>query len=179
MKKAIIIIIFSTITVLVIYPVINQSVNLINNSSNEQSYQNHPVTNVFNTESSLSSIKEITEYVELEPVKILNNTAFGPSGYNFPGYGNETHPFIIENYNITSSTNHLIEIRNTDVFFEISNNSLDGINWNYKGIIFTNVTHGTIKDNIINNSMQSIFLDSNANGNLITGNSVDFNNEGI
>ena len=95
------------------------------------------------------------------------------------GNGTENNPYLIENYYLTDSTNHLIQIRNTNVFFKIKKNTLDGINWNYMGISFSNVTHGAISDNIINNNMQGISLVSNSNNNLITGNSINFHNEGI
>ena len=52
------------------------------------------------TTSELISLNDLTPYPEFI---ITNDTQFGPSGHNFPGTGIPSDPYIIENYNITSS----------------------------------------------------------------------------
>ncbi|MFW9992108.1 MAG: NosD domain-containing protein, partial [Candidatus Odinarchaeota archaeon] len=106
------------------------------------------------------------------PIYIDSNADFGPSGYNFPGSGTQSDPYLIEWYNITSSVNALIEIRNTDVYFQISHCLLNGVMIDYyRGIYLYNVRNGNISNNIIQFSSWGIELRSSSNIN-ITGNTV-------
>ena len=81
------------------------------------------------------------------PILVTNNTEFTSNG--FTGYGNKTHPYVIENFNITDSSTNLIDIRDTTVHFIIRNCLLNGITGNIDGIYFSNVFNGTIDSNII------------------------------
>ena len=117
----------------------------------------------------------------------------------WPGDGSETNPILIDELNIRDS-NVLIEIRNTDLFFLISNCILvDGINgislYRAKnGYIFNNTIHNTVGGNnerngilladsdkniISNNTCYNIefaiTLDSNADENIISSNSLHDN----
>ncbi|MFX1283969.1 MAG: lectin-like protein [Promethearchaeota archaeon] len=96
-----------------------------------------------------ASIKETVEYVEQNPLEILNDSAFGPSGYNFTGTGTVNDPYLISGYNITSSSGPLIHVANTTKYFRISNNLLKITHGGtfYKGSEYklypTNVTYPT------------------------------------
>ncbi|MHA2365396.1 MAG: right-handed parallel beta-helix repeat-containing protein, partial [Candidatus Hodarchaeales archaeon] len=126
-----------------------------------------------------SSMKSISQYQNMANISILNNTAFGPSGYNFPGTGTQSDPFIIKGYNVTN-TGVLIEIINTDVYFNLSNNLLNGL-WNgsdipeedqYYGLNLENVTHGIIENNVIFNvSRESIRIQTSTD-NTVRNNTV-------
>lgn len=96
---------------------------------------------------SVNSIKGITAYVERGPIEILNDSAFGPSGYNFTGTGTYNDPYLIENYNITASSVSLIHIENTTKYFKMSNCYLNGLDSAYNMTRLINVTHGTIETN--------------------------------
>ena len=106
-----------------------------------------------------SSQKSVNAYATQSPLKIFNNSAFGAGGYGFAGEGNETHPYIIEGYNITSSTETLIHVENTTAHFVIQDCLLNETSNSYLGIFLNNVTNGTISNNIIRNTLQGIKLE--------------------
>ncbi len=92
------------------------------------------------------------------PILITSDADFGPSGYNFPGYGNETHPFIIENYEITTTEQSAISITNAHVNFIIRNCELTAEGY---GIYVFAVAPGIteIRDNYCYESIQGIILE--------------------
>jgi parallel beta-helix repeat protein len=94
----------------------------------------------------------ITQYTNQDPIAIFNDSAFGPTGYDFPGAGTPSDPYLIENYNITDSTIDLIWIENTTKSFRISNCFLDSSDSFFYGIYLVNVTQGMIETTIISNS---------------------------
>ncbi len=68
----------------------------------------------------LTSISRIADYTPHASINIDDNSDFLALG--FPGYGNKTHPYLIDGYNITGiGTEKLISINNTDVYFQVSN----------------------------------------------------------
>ncbi len=82
------------------------------------------------------------------PIFIDDNSDFTTLG--FSGNGTPTNPFMINNYNITgSSSETLIEIRNTDLYFKIIDCFLDRGKY---GIVFTNVTNAVVFNNTIQRS---------------------------
>ncbi len=118
----------------------------------------------------VASIKGISEYTERGPIAILNDSAFGSDGYDFPGGGSSSNPYIIDGYNITDSTAHLIHIENTTKYFNITNCFLNSSNSVYHCIWMKNVTFGTIVDNTICNATQThygIGMDESLNNTLL------------
>ncbi|MFX0181656.1 MAG: nitrous oxide reductase family maturation protein NosD [Candidatus Hodarchaeota archaeon] len=131
--------------------------------------------NLMNTlDFKIATIQAPSSYVTSSPLKIENNSAFGPLGYNFPGTGFPGDPYIINGLNITGTTTEtLIEIRNTDVHFNISNCLLHN---GKHGILFLNVTHGLVYNNIIrNNTEEGVKLYQNSLDNKIIHNTVHNN----
>jgi parallel beta-helix repeat protein len=104
------------------------------------------------TRESIQIIQGISDYFERGPITILNDTAFGPLGYNFPGSGSSSDPFRIEGYNITDSIMNLIHIENTTKYFSINNSIFDCQGSSFYGIYLSNSMYGTIENNIIRNS---------------------------
>ena len=132
----------------IILPVYNQPVlkEFESEANNIQSLEPH------------TAIKGVTGYTIHEPIEILNNSAFGTSGYNFPGGGTVSNPYQITGYNITDSSKPLIYIENTTAYFVIQDCHLDGINKVHDGIYLRNVTLGTISHNILSNVHWSCYL---------------------
>lgn len=60
------------------------------------------------------------QYVPHAPIKITSNADFKALG--FPGEGTQSVPYVIEDLNITSSTQDLIAIQETTKYFSIQNN---------------------------------------------------------
>jgi len=131
------------------------------------------------TGKSLSSISEVAEYTERGPIEILSNNAFGPTGYNFPGYGNITHPYLIDGYNITDySMSILIRIESTTSYFKISNCLLNGLDFGVDGLWLYNVVHGTIENNSIYACDDGIYLYESSN-NTFSNNTINNCDNGI
>ncbi|MFX0122589.1 MAG: NosD domain-containing protein [Candidatus Hodarchaeota archaeon] len=132
------------------------------------------------------------------PLTIHGNADFR----GFPGSGTSNDPYRIEGYNIIDPRETLISISDTDAYFSLSDNNLDGMMVTAWGINLNNVSHGTIRDNHVIRAGDGIalyFSDNNvvtdntllyclANGirlenttdnNLITNNIIRFNGAGI
>ena len=102
---------------------------------------------ILQVENPRMSIKSTTVYVERGPIEILNDSAFAL--YGFDGLGTQSDPYLIDGFNITTNTQHLIHIENTTKHFSIRNNLLNGISKSDYAIWLENVTHGTIVNNTI------------------------------
>jgi parallel beta-helix repeat protein len=130
------------------------------------------------------SSNNFKKYVPHEPISIKGDTDF--TVLQFPGNGSSENPYIIEGFNITGSfsitrpgdsTESLIHIEDTTVYFHIRanflNGAIDGIHLEntphgtveanfitncYVGIEFKNVRHGLIEDNIVTNCRTGISL---------------------
>lgn len=120
-----------------------------------------------------------TQYVEHTPIRIDGNADFAATAKleNWPGDGTFSNPYIIRYYVISYNTADLIDIQNTNVYFYINNNTLNGLNGRYNGIDLHNVSHGVIFHNIIHNNRKGIELWTTNDCNL-TDNMVSKNNWG-
>ncbi|MHA2032057.1 MAG: right-handed parallel beta-helix repeat-containing protein, partial [Candidatus Kariarchaeaceae archaeon] len=116
-------------------------------------------------------------YVEQAPIYIDDNFDF----WNFSSSGDGTvnDPFIIDNYNITSSNNTLIHIQDTTAYFKISNNWLNGTGGNEVGIQLNNVVHGNITTNSISNTNLSAINLLLSWNNTLFNNTISSNSQGI
>ncbi|MFW9995644.1 MAG: NosD domain-containing protein, partial [Candidatus Odinarchaeota archaeon] len=122
------------------------------------------------------------------PIYIDGNLAFAGNATleGWSGHGTETHPYIIERYNITTDVagTHGIEIRNTDVHFTIRNCYLSATGGTFvHGIKFSSVTNGKILNNIANGNTEywayGIYLHQLCDNNSISGNTVYGSDGGI
>ncbi|MFW9993622.1 MAG: right-handed parallel beta-helix repeat-containing protein [Candidatus Odinarchaeota archaeon] len=116
--------------------------------------------------------------LEHDPIYINEDSDFGISGYNFNGSGTELDPYIIEGYNITSSSANLIHVVNTTEHFIIRNNLLNGIGGSYSGILLENVTNGLITGNIIRDTEFGVNIDTVSANNAVTRNIFKNNGRG-
>ncbi|MHA1200616.1 MAG: right-handed parallel beta-helix repeat-containing protein [Candidatus Heimdallarchaeaceae archaeon] len=93
----------------------------------------------------LTNTPEMNTYIYHEPLKIISDSNF--TDYGLSGYGNITHPYIIENLNITTYDQDAILIQDTTKHFLIRNCKLTGL----RGIRITNAGDNTISitDNTI------------------------------
>lgn len=145
--------------------------NTVDGTNNKLSFTHEGV----NGKIPFTRVNAITAYVERGPIEILNNSAFGSGGYDFNGSGTSNSPYLIEGYNITDDSSDLINIADTDVYFEVRDCYLDGLdNTNYANIFLTNVTHGTIINNTIKNTYYGIYLISNSTDILCKDNLISF-----
>ncbi|MFW9849300.1 MAG: nitrous oxide reductase family maturation protein NosD [Candidatus Thorarchaeota archaeon] len=126
----------------------------------------------------------LVSYEERGPLTINNDSHLLDlvSTYSWSGSGQEGTPYVIEGYNITSDWNCLV-IGNVSLYFEVRDCYFDSVSatpYLSYGIIFQNVTHGTIVDSFITNKNHGIWLNaspSNAVQNCTiwecSGNGVD------
>lgn len=109
----------------------------------------------------------------IEPIIILRDEDF--ENYYFPGNGTENNPYLIENYNITTSEDYGIYISSTTKYFIIRNCYLEA---NNTGIFINNIAYRTAKiiNNVCNNQHYGIFLDSTSgisiSSNICKNNSI-------
>lgn len=137
--------------------------------------------NVFNAPSLEKTLKiSSVVYEDHGHISIIGNAAFNSQATteSWPGDGTESSPYIIDGLSISSTGIYdtLIEIRDTDVYFRISNCLLvDGAN----GIGFSDVENGQISYNIISNTVggsngrNGIQFMGQSDNNIISDNSLN------
>jgi len=95
------------------------------------------------------------EIITLNSLKPIDNITINSDSdfitYGFPGYGNETHPYLIEEYNITSNDQRGIYIRQTTFYFIIQgcyiHADTDGISFSYVASNTAIIRNNTIVHN--------------------------------
>ncbi len=115
------------------------------------------LNDTWNVDDKLISQKtSVISYTSHSPIIINDNSDFISQGW--PGYGNETHPYLIENLEITSNDN-CIEISGTTVWFVINNCNLTTSSsepWGYGNIgIYLNSLENAAISNCTISKMQS------------------------
>ncbi|MCG3220202.1 MAG: right-handed parallel beta-helix repeat-containing protein [Candidatus Heimdallarchaeota archaeon] len=133
------------------------------------------------TESSNISLSPISpKLVDLsrvphEPIEIMNDGNF--TDYSFPGTGDEGTPFIIEGYNIITTSENGIYIYNTTKYFIINDCYVDA---EKHGIYIRSVAGetATIINNTVINNKYGIFLGMSI-GSTLTNNTCTNNWSGI
>jgi parallel beta-helix repeat protein len=93
-----------------------------------------------------------------DPIFINGNSNFTSANGVTGGNGTPSDPYIIDGWNITSSSATQIKIRNTTAHFVIRNVSLDPGPNTVEGIYLDNCTNGQIINATISNATRGIFL---------------------
>jgi len=114
-----------------------------------------------------------SSYTPRSPILIISNSQFDSiaTSNGWDGDGSQAFPYIIEGYSITGIY-QLIEIRNTDKYFIIRDNLLDGENFQLDGIYFFNVANGIVQNNIIQKNRHGIYLDTGCTNILLQRNNI-------
>ncbi|MFW9993792.1 MAG: NosD domain-containing protein [Candidatus Odinarchaeota archaeon] len=107
-------------------------------------------------------------------IPITSNNGFIAAG--FSGYGNVTHPYVLDGNiygRIEAGGPPGINISNTDAYFRIENVRVNGsTNGETAGIQLVNVTNGQIINSTVTNSTYGFILD-NSNFTILTGNTAN------
>ena len=83
----------------------------------------------------------------------------GDGGFvTFPGFGNKTHPYLIEDFIISASGTHCIWIENTTAYFIVRNCTLATPLWYRSGIYLWNVTNGLLENNTVRDTGEGISI---------------------
>jgi parallel beta-helix repeat protein len=125
----------------------------------------------------ITRVYAFDEFDEVDaPIHIYGNDEFQATAIaqNWPGDGSSSAPYVIDGL-VLSGTNSFIEIRNSDVYFQISNCD---ISYGYNGIYLYNVKNGHIVNNTIYNNDHGILLD-NSNNCIIANNTLHDNDWGV
>lgn len=113
-------------------------------------------------------------FVSHDPIFIDGNSGFtNASGVTW-GSGTETDPYVIEGWDITTSSASGIEIRNTDAHFVIRDCLVRGTAHPHAGIRLGNCVNGTLWNNSMSGNYYAIYLESSS-GNTIIGNNCSDN----
>jgi len=146
--------------------------NLTVDSDSHSSYQERKEIPQINFESALKPNDHAISYVSHPSIEILSDNHF--SNYSFSGVGTELDPYIIENYNITTSNNSGILIHNTSKYFKIQNCIIDA---GSTGISIKNITTNTaiIENNICYSNFFAGIYTRDAPNTLIMNNTCNYN----
>ncbi len=115
--------------------------------------------------------------VDQAPIYIDGNSNFTPENGVSSGSGTESDPYIIENWNISSTSGACIEITNTDAYFIVRNCTLSGTS-STAVIVLNNVTNGRVEGNTVSGGSEGIRL-SSSSSNTITNNTCNNTYHGI
>ena len=120
----------------------------------------------------------VNSYISHGAIDVDGNTQFKSTataeGWDLSGTrdGSSFAPFVISGYNITLTGTSLIKIHNTDLYFEIQGNILNGQLFSGIGIDFSNTSNVVIADNIIQGySNAGIYSEASSNY-LIINNTI-------
>ncbi|MHA1220061.1 MAG: NosD domain-containing protein [Candidatus Heimdallarchaeaceae archaeon] len=162
-----------TKSIAVIFLLMNSlAFNLTVDSASHSSYPERKEIPQINFESSVKPNDYAASYVSHPSIEILSDDHF--SNYSFSGVGTELSPYIIENYNITTSNNSGILIQNTSKFFKIKNCVITAIS---TGISIKNITANTaiIENNICYSNFFVGIYTRDAPNTLIMNNTCNYN----
>ena len=127
-----------------------------------------------------------SSYTQHDPIYIHGNEEFTSENGVTGGSGTSNDPYIIENWEIETSSMDGITIRNTSVYFTILNCYIHDGSINNDGIVFINVTNGVIEDTIITENRNGVMFRTqyigkeNSENNIIRYNNITSNtNDGI
>ena len=104
------------------------------------------------------------------PIGIYSNAGFTAANGVVAGFGTESDPYVIENWDISASTATGIETQNTTAYFIIRNCYVhDGGDY-HDGISFYNVTNGVLDNNLVENNYYCGISLNNSSNNTISNN---------
>ena len=108
------------------------------------------------------------------PIFINGNNGFTADNGVTGGSGTSSDPYIIENWLITTNGSG-IEIDNTNVFFVITNVSIQGMVRPATAILFSNVTNGELTNSIMQGFYVGVYSTSSSQITLSEDSYVDVN----
>ncbi len=115
-------------------------------------------------------VKSKVSRIQDLPITITDNSGFTTAG--FSGSGSATTPYLLKDITIAAGGVSGINISDTTAYFRIENVTINGsTDINARGIILTNVIHGTIDNNTIYNCDGGIALGSSEN-NVVVNNTI-------
>lgn len=109
------------------------------------------------------------QFIPHESIIITKNDDFESQG--FPGLGTIDDPYRIEDFNITAIGSS-IRMFNLSAHFCIKHIFLNGLSSAQSGIELHNVTHGTVKNNVVINYLLSGITLQNSRNTIIANNNV-------
>ncbi|UCH89322.1 MAG: right-handed parallel beta-helix repeat-containing protein [Thermoplasmata archaeon] len=98
-----------------------------------------------------------SSYTPREPILIESDTGFNTTNGVTGGSGTPTDPYIIEGWEINTSSSDGIEIRNTTAHFVIRDTYVHGYKGN-RGIFLHNLSNGAVINSTVYNSTRGIIL---------------------
>jgi len=106
--------------------------------------------------------------INAQAAQIYINSIGDFSFYAVSGFGNSTHPWIIENkyFNLTDQTKHGIHIEDTTAYFIVQNCIIFGAGGDNYGIFLDNVDNGHLLNNTLNLNRVGIEIRGSSNINL-------------
>jgi parallel beta-helix repeat protein len=108
------------------------------------------------------------------PIKIVGDAAFTAANGVVGGNGSPSNPFVIQGWDIDTSSTNGIDVRNTSSSFIIRNVSVHSANYLYDGIYLNNTQSGRLENSTIYGNFLGAFVGYSANITIIKNN-ISFN----
>ncbi len=129
----------------------------------------------------LPTIPTSSAYTALSPIHIVGDSGFVQLNQTYPGsvkgYGNITHPYVIEGFEILATSGPAIWVEDTRAYFIINACYVHG-NGEHPGIIFDNVSHGAVLNTLVEDTDIAIQL-TNCRDCYVGICSLQWNNYGV
>ena len=118
-------------------------------------------------------------YTTHSPILIIGNGGFTNESGVVWGSGTESDPYIIEGWDINSSTANGIDLQNTYAHFTVRACHVHDGGLSYYGVSLFNCVNGTLENNHCSNNVCGIRLYSGSNNNTLNNNNCSDNSDGI
>jgi parallel beta-helix repeat protein len=124
-------------------------------------------------------VKAPSSYQPHPPILISGNSGFTAANGVTSGSGTGSAPYVIEGWEINSTTANGIEIQNSNAYFIIRNVYIHAVQYVHYGIVLTNIANGRVENSKCSFGYSGIAISSSSNitvlNNQIFGNSIDGN----
>jgi parallel beta-helix repeat protein len=113
------------------------------------------------------------------PILISGNSGFTVANGVTSGSGTASAPYVIEGWEINSTTANGIEIQNSNAYFIIRNVYIHNVQYVHYGIVLSNIANGRVENSKCSFGYSGVAISSSSNitvlNNQIFGNSIDGN----
>jgi len=124
-------------------------------------------------------LRAASSYQPHAPILISGNSGFTAANGVTSGSGTASAPYVIEGWEINSTTANGIEIQNSNAYFIIRNVYIHNAQYSHYGIVLTNIANGRVENSKCSFGYAGIAINSSSNitvlNNQIFGNSIDGN----
>ena len=124
-------------------------------------------------------LRAASSYQPHAPILISGNSGFTAANGVTSGSGTTSAPYVIDGWEINSTTANGIEIQNSNAYFIIRSVYIHAVQYSHYGIVLTNIANGRVENSKCSFGYSGIAISSSSNitmlNNQIFGNSIGAN----